>query len=200
MSLEKLRTYRREIFSNEALAYQLYSSSTDIHRVARHISRFFLSLILVAICITPAYAEEESSMEVLDRNKQTIIRYFEEVWNHGKLEVLDELLSPGYINHSPGMPNPEPGPSGLKPIVSAIRIAFPDLKYTVKNMVVSQDQVAVHVLMTGTHTGNFFGIAPTGKKIEVSQMQIERIEHGKMVEHWRVTDDLSLMKQLGVIK
>ena len=54
--------------------------------------------------------------------------------------------------------------------------------------------------MTGTHTGVFFGIEPTGKKIEVHQMQFERIFDGKMIEHWRVTDDLSMMKQLDQIK
>ncbi len=163
-------------------------------------SQFLTGLLLGFICITLTYAEEEDSMDILDHNRQIIIRYFEEVWNQGKLEVLDDLLSPDYINHSPGMPNPEPGPNGLKPIVSAIRSAFPDLKYIVKNMVVAQDQVAIHVLMTGTHTGDFFGIAPTGNKIAVSQMQIERINNGKMVEHWRVTDDLALMRQLGEIK
>lgn len=164
-------------------------------------SLFLIRLLLIFICITSAaHAEKEVSMDILDHNRQTILRYFEEVWNQGKLDVLDELLSSDYINHSPGMPNPEPGPNGLKPIVSAIRTAFPDLKYVIKNMVVAEDYVAIHVLMTGTHTGDFFGIAPTGNKIEVFQMQIERFKDGKMVEHWRVTDDLSLMKQLGEIK
>jgi steroid delta-isomerase-like uncharacterized protein len=162
--------------------------------------RFLIGLCLIIISTTPAYSDEEASRGILERNRQTIVRYFEEVWNQGNLEVLDELLDSGYINHSPGIPNPEPGPNGLKPIVSAIRTAFPDLKYVIQNMVVTENQVAVHVLMTGTHTGDFFGIAPTGKRIRVSQMQIERLEDGKMVEHWRVTDDFSLMKQVGKIK
>lgn len=63
-------------------------------------------------------------------------------------------------------------------------------------MVVADDYVAVYVIMTGTHTGYFFGIAPTGKNIEVYQMQFERMANGKMIEHWRVTDDLSMMGQL----
>ncbi len=67
-------------------------------------------------------------------------------------------------------------------------------------MLVADDYVAIYVVMTGTHTGDFFGISPTGNKIKVYQMQFERIANGKMIEHWRVTDDLSLMKQLGQIK
>jgi steroid delta-isomerase-like uncharacterized protein len=132
-------------------------------------------------------------------NEQLIIKYFEEVWNKGKLEVLDDIIAPNYINHSPGMENPPPGPEGLKPIVAAIRKAFPDLNYVIENIVVSDSQVAVHTTMHGTHTGDFFGIAPTNKTIKVSQMQIERIENNKIVEHWRVTDDLSMMRQLGQI-
>lgn len=135
-----------------------------------------------------------------EHNKTIINRYFEEVWNKGKLDVLDEIMSTNYINHSPGMPNPPRGPEGLKPIVTAIREAFPDLHYVIKNIVVTDDQVAIHVIMNGTHKGDFFGIAPTGKTIEVNQMQIERIKDGMMSEHWRVTDDLSLLKQLGQLE
>ena len=132
-------------------------------------------------------------------NEQLIKRYFEEVWNDGKLDVLDEIISPDYINHNPGMPNPVPGPEGLKPIIAGIRKAFPDLKYVIKNMVISDNQVAVHTIMQGTHAGDFFGIAPTDKIIKVSQMQIERIANNKIIEHWRVTDELTLLKQLGQI-
>ncbi|MEN8237449.1 MAG: ester cyclase [Pseudomonadota bacterium] len=136
-------------------------------------------------------------MSVMNENKIIVNRYFEEVWNQGKLDVLDEIVSVDYINHSPGMPNPPRGPEGIKPIVTAIREAFPDLKYVIENLVVSEDQVAIRTTMYGTHLGDFFGLAPTGKTIKVTQMQIERIDNGKIVEHWRVTDDLTMMRQLG---
>jgi steroid delta-isomerase-like uncharacterized protein len=132
-------------------------------------------------------------------NIKLIKRYFDEVWNNGRLDVLDEIIASDYINHSPGMPNPIPGPDGLKPIVAAIRKAFPDLKYVIENMVVTEDQVAVQTTMHGTHAGDFFGIAPTQKVIKVGQMQIERLADNKIVEHWRITDELNLLKQLGQI-
>lgn len=138
-------------------------------------------------------------MNLLDENINIINRYFEEVWNQGNIDTLDDILSSEYINHNPGFEKPKPGPAGLKPIVLAIRKGFPDLKYIIERMVISEDHVTVHVRMTGTHTGDFFGIPATGKTINVSQMQIERIVDGRIVEHWRVTDDLSLMRQLGQI-
>ena len=130
-------------------------------------------------------------------NEKLIRKYFDEVWNRGKLEMLNDIIAPIYINHNPGMANPVPGPEGLKPIIAGIRKAFPDLNYVIENIVVSDDQVAVYTTMHGTHKGDFFGLAPTNKVINVSQMQIERIENNQIVEHWRVTDELTLLKQLG---
>lgn len=135
----------------------------------------------------------------LKNNEQLIRKYFE-IWNNGKLDELDEIISPDYINHNPGLPDPIPGPEGLKPIIKEIRKAFPDLKYLIENMVISEHQVAVHTTMYGTHKGDFFGIAPTHKEIKVNQMQIERIVNNKIIEHWRVTDEIALLKQLEQIK
>lgn len=132
-------------------------------------------------------------------NEKLIIRYFEEAWNAGNLDVLDEIIASDYINHSPGAPNPLPGPEGLKPIVAGIRKGFSNLHYEIQDMVVTDDKLAVFTIMTGTHDGDFFGIAPTNKSVNVRQMQIERIESGQIIEHWRVTDELALMKQLGQV-
>jgi predicted ester cyclase len=60
--------------------------------------------------------------------------------------------------------------------------------------------VVARVVMTGTQTGNLFGIPPTGKSIRINQINIEQIKNGKITEHWRVTDELTMMKQLGLIK
>lgn len=135
----------------------------------------------------------------LQANARLIERYFDEVWNSGKVDVLDELLTSDYQNHSPGRPDPQPGPEGLKPIVLMMREGIPDLHYTIEDLVVAPDRVAAYVRLTGTHTGSLFGIAPTGKAIDVRQMQIEWIREGRICQHWRITEDLKLMRQLGVI-
>jgi len=86
-------------------------------------------------------------------------RYFEEVWNQGKVDVLEELLAPDYVNHTPSFGTPPPGPTGLKPIVLAMRRAFPDLHFTIEDVVVAPDAVAIRTTMTGTHKGDLFGIS-----------------------------------------
>ena len=132
--------------------------------------------------------------------KQIIDKYFEIAWNQGKLDILDEIIDPKYVNHNPGFENPEPGPKGLKPIIQEMRKCMPDLHFKILDMVISEGRVAIYSEMSGTHSGLLFGMKPTGKKVSIKQMQIERIANGKIVEHWRVTDDLTMLKQLGMIE
>lgn len=128
-----------------------------------------------------------------------VSRYFDEVWSRGRLDVLDELLAPSYVNHTPSTPNPPPGPSGLKPIVAAFRTAFPDLRFTILDVVTEGERVAVRVRMEGTQDGPLFGIPPSHRRVSVDQINIELFREGRIVEHWRVTDELGLMRQLGVV-
>jgi steroid delta-isomerase-like uncharacterized protein len=157
--------------------------------------------LLVASCSTEVGMRPErgSSSTAAEHNERLGRRYFEEVWNQGRLDVLDELLAPAYIKHTPSTPAPPPGPAGLKPIVQAIRDAFPDLHYRIEDAVATDDAVIMRVVMTGTHRGALFGLAPTGHRIEVNQINFERIRNGRIAEHWRVTDELALMRQLGVV-
>jgi len=137
---------------------------------------------------------------VPEQNKKIVQRYYTEVWNQGKLDVLDSLLDKRYINHTPSTPNPPLGPDGLKPIVAAIRKAFPDLHYEIKDIVVNDSMAVVRMVMTGTQLDSLFDLPATGRKIRVNQINIEKIRNGQIVEHWRVTDELTLMKQLGCVK
>jgi steroid delta-isomerase-like uncharacterized protein len=128
---------------------------------------------------------------------QVITRYFEEVWNQGDVDRLDDLLTPDYVNHSPSIPNPRPGPADLKPIVRAMREGVPDLHYEILDLVIEGDRAAVFTRVTGTHHGTLFGIAPTGRSFDIRQMQIEWLKDGRIWQHWRITDELALMQQLG---
>lgn len=135
----------------------------------------------------------------ISKNKTLIERYFEEVWNNGELDVLDDIIHQNYINHSPGMPNPEKGPAGLKPIVAAMRVGFPDLNFKIDDLIITDQNIAIRSTMSGTHAGELFGMPATGKKVVVNQFQFEHIQDGKIIEHWRQSDDLGMMKQLGQI-
>jgi steroid delta-isomerase-like uncharacterized protein len=142
---------------------------------------------------------QQKTETAVSENLTLIQRYFEEVWNQGNLDLLDELVAENYINHSPGGSAPVPGPEGLKPIVAAVRQAFSDLHYSIMDTIIIDEKIVARVKLTGTHDGNFFGTAPTGKRIDVDQINIEHVQHGKIIAHWRITDNFTMMKQMGVL-
>lgn len=134
----------------------------------------------------------------LEENKAKNRRFYEEVINQKKLEVLDELIADDYVEHllPPGVP---PGREGLKIFISVLHAAFPDGKLTIDEMVAEGDTVATRLTFHGTHTGEFQGIPPTGKKVTVPALDMIRIIDGKAVEHWGGPNQFALLQQIGVI-
>jgi steroid delta-isomerase-like uncharacterized protein len=152
-----------------------------------------------ALAVAGARREDTAMMTMeIARHRAVIRRYFDEVWNQGRLEVLDQLLTADYVNHSPGMPNPPPGPAGLVPIVAHMRAALPDLRYQILDEIYDGRAAAVRVRLTATHQGELFGIPATGRSIDIEQMQIEHFRDGRICAHWRRSDDVALRAQLGV--
>lgn len=134
------------------------------------------------------------------RRNETLIRaYYDELFGKGRVELIPELLAEDYVNHSPS-PGLPPGRAGVAVVVAALREGLPDLRYEIQDLVVSEDAVAARTLLTGTHAGPLFGIAPTGRRVAVQQIAIERIRDGRIVAHHRVTDELSMMRQLGAVQ
>lgn len=156
---------------------------------------FLLCLLSFAGC---SRAPEARHAE--DTKRLVIERYFNILFNQGKVELVPELLHPDYVNGSPGSANLPRGREGVAVVVKALRAAFPDLEYKIEDMVIGTNAVAVRTTMRGTHRGDFFGLPATGKRVEVSQMTIEHFKDGKIVGHHRVTDELALQRQLGLAK
>lgn len=125
-------------------------------------------------------------------------RFNDEVMTQGKVEVIDELVTDDFVEHQamPGMP---PGKEGVKAFVKVFRDAFPDLKVETVSTAVDGDELWMHSIMTGTHKGEFGGIAPTGKTVTVEMFDRVRIDGNKAAEHWGVSNDLAMMTQLGVV-
>jgi len=132
-----------------------------------------------------------------DQMRQTVTRYFEQLWSRGDESLIEELLHPDYVNNSPGSPQMPTDRSGVRWVLRALRGAFPDLHYTIEDMVIGDDAVAVRTTLTGTHRGDFFGLPPTGRAVKVNQINIERFRDGRIVSHHRVTDMAEMMRQLG---
>jgi len=133
-----------------------------------------------------------------EENKALMRRFYEEI-SKGNLAVVDELVAADLIEHSPFVPGQAPGRQGTLDLFTMIRAAFPDLRVTVEDMVAEGDKVVARGTFSGTHKGEFMGIAPTGKQMTVGLIEILRIAGGKMVEHWNVVDSLGMMQQLGVV-
>ncbi len=130
---------------------------------------------------------------------KAIMRRFWEVWEQGNVELLDELLAPEYINHTLAAPDLPSGPQGVKEVVSIFRSGIPDLKVVIEDMIAEGDKVVVRYTLEGTHDGELFGVPPTGRRLSIKSISIERVSEGKIREHWRITDTLDMMQQLGVV-
>ena len=133
-----------------------------------------------------------------EENK-AIVRRFWGVWEDGNIDLFDELLAPDYLNHTPASPDQPTGPEGVKGLVAMFRSAIPDLRVVVEDMIAEGEKVAVRYTLEGTHEGELFGVPPTGQRLSIKSIAVERVSDGRIREHWRVTDSLDMMQQLGVI-
>ena len=134
----------------------------------------------------------------IEENKALMRRFYEEI-SKGNLAALDELVAVDLVDHTPFVPGQAQGRQGTLELFTMIRAAFPDLRVTVEDIVTEGDKVVARGTFSGTHKGEFMGIAPTGKQITVGIIEILRIAGGRMVEHWNVVDSLGMMQQLGVV-
>ena len=130
---------------------------------------------------------------------KAIVRRVWGVGEEGNICLVDELLAPDYINHSPGTPDQPTGPEGVKGVVAMFQSAMPDLRVVIEDMIAEGDKVAVRYTLEGTHEGELFGAPPTGRRLSIKSISVERVSDGKIREHWRVTDSLDMMQQLGAI-
>jgi steroid delta-isomerase-like uncharacterized protein len=128
-----------------------------------------------------------------------IVRRFWAVWEEGNIGLVDDLVGTDYVNHNPGMPNQPEGPEGIKAVVSMFRAGMPDLRVVIEDVIAEGDKVVMRYRIEGTHEGELFGVPPTGRRISIESITVERVSGGKIREHWRVTDTLEMMQQLGAI-
>ena len=133
-----------------------------------------------------------------DENKAIVQRFVDEFWNKGDLTTAEEFLAADYFRHDPATPDVGRGPEGEKQPAAMYRAAFPDLHLTVEDMLVEGDKVVLRWTARGTHKGELSGIAPTGKRWEISGITLGRFSGGKIAEAWINWDTLGLMRQLGV--
>jgi predicted ester cyclase len=139
-----------------------------------------------------------------DANKALVQSFFDEVWNKGNYEYLDEIYSPDFRIHilwynlAAGGPAEAQGIEPAKQVIRGWRDGFPDIRVTVEDQVAEGDLVASRHLSVATHTREFQGFEPTGRTAEMTGTTLTRISDGKIVEAWTSWDVLGMMQQLGV--
>jgi predicted ester cyclase len=146
--------------------------------------------LLISLSVSnPIFGQGSNDMKSIARD------LFETTWSKGDFENLDEVWDENtsfHFRNNTSVVNVE----GLKGIIGYWRSAFPDLKFTVHDLVEENNRVAIRVSFTGTHLGKYGEIEPTGRRVNVSEMMFLRFENGKVVEAWEDYDEQGMLQQL----
>jgi predicted ester cyclase len=136
------------------------------------------------------------SVPATEANIATFRRLIEEGWSRGDAAVIEELLAPDFVEHQAGV---GPGRAGVIGAAQALHSAFPDLRMTFEDVVATGDMVWARLRGTGTHEGPFMGVPATGRRIDITIIDIVRVVEGTIVEHWGVADRLTVAQQIGLV-
>ena len=134
----------------------------------------------------------------IESNKRAMHRFTEFI-NTASEKLAAELISPNAIFYVPGRPEPMRGPAGYLATIAMMRSGFPDIQWTLEEMIAEDDRVAARFTMRGTHQGTFFGVPPTGNTIQVQAMNFYRLSNGQLVEEFGQPDLFALLQQIGAV-
>lgn len=135
-----------------------------------------------------------------EQNKTLAHRFHLEMLQEGKFDLIDKLISPNFVAHVPGLPGEfSKGPEGVKKWFAALRAGISNLDFNHYDTITEGDMVLIRWDSGGTHTGNLFGVAASGKSIKITGLDLFRIAEGKIAEMWQEADYLGMMQQMGAI-
>ena len=137
-----------------------------------------------------------------EERKEFVRRAYEEVFNKGNLTAAAEYFGPDFVNQA-GPPDWPHGPESIRRTVEMLRSAFPDLRYTIEEVIVEGERIAARWIARGTHTGELAGpmghVHPTGKRVAFQGITMGRVVDWKAGESWVISDQLGMMRQIGVM-
>ena len=143
-----------------------------------------------------------SATSLEQRNKAVVLRAYDQGMNHADMAVVDEVFDRGYIAYFRGEP-PIRGRDAFKESLGAFFEAFSELVFTVEDAIAEGDRVAIRWSATGIHSGVYRGfpptmqVAPTGKRLTFTAIDLYRLEDGRIVEEWNTLDQLELLHEMG---
>ena len=132
-------------------------------------------------------------------NKAIVRRLYEEVWNKRKLEAISEIISSSHALQAPNISGSSIGPEAYKRQVLSFLAGYPDLHWTIEDIIAEKDKVVACWTISGTHKGDYMGIPATNKKVSVDGITVHLIANGKIMDSYSNWDALGLMRQLGAV-
>lgn len=133
----------------------------------------------------------------IDQNRKLVSEYYYAVGRAGDLTNLERFISPDYLDHNAESGGPR-GPDCVRAHFSAIRTTFPDFIMSVEHMVADREFVVTRVRGRGTHQGEWMGIPPSGRVVHLKGINVDRVESGRIAEHWGEADTVGMLFQMGV--
>jgi predicted ester cyclase len=156
---------------------------------------FILGVLSFCSSLSASTREETmSTIQTLEENKEIVRRIYEDCLNRGAMELLPQLVSGDYIGV-----RGERGPSAFANNVAALRRGFPNIRFTIEDLIAEGDRVAVRWTWQGTHTGIFNGVSPTQKEVSNEGIVIYQLRGDKIVRTWIQTDRLGVLQEIGVV-
>ena len=134
----------------------------------------------------------------LESNKQLCRDYFK-AFLAGDTAWMERHIAADFVRHDPGLPFEVRGPAGVKQLHDVLMPAFPDMQLPLQDFVAEGEKVLVRLRVQATHSGPFGDLAATGRTVDIAVLDLFQVRDGVLVEHWALLDNLSMMKQLGVI-
>jgi steroid delta-isomerase-like uncharacterized protein len=128
-----------------------------------------------------------------EENKALVRRFIKEIFEQGRLELVDELCADDFIGHAWGNADKE----GLKAAMTRVAQGLADAKFTIQDVIAEDDLVAVRLTASARHVGDFMGMPASGRSYEIGEIHIFRVRDGKVSEHWHQFDSAGMMKQLS---
>lgn len=134
----------------------------------------------------------------MTNDPKNLLRHFYSEVSAGNLDALDELVADDVVEHEE-FPGLKPNKEGVKQFFAMFRSAFPDFRMEPHEIIAEGDLVCARVTFSGTQEGEFMGVPPSGKRVEMQAIDIVRVRDGQAIEHWGVTDSMTMMQQLGAV-
>lgn len=150
--------------------------------------------LAAALALAACHTTRSTPMTTQDDNKTAVRRLFEDGFNTGRADVIDQVVAADYEDATHAR-----GPAAFQAVMTRLRGAFPDLRYTLDELIADGDRVAVRWHWTGTHRGVFRGVAPTERSLTNTGTAILRLHGGKIVAASLETDRLGFLQAIGVV-